>query len=83
MANVTVNPILPNSIVAPPTKYDGCALGILCPIMTDRHCHFEGPIPVKTQFVPPFEVAFRYQIRDGSGPIILCLYVWVTVGDPK
>lgn len=81
-ANVTVNAVLLESIVAPPTMFDACAHGVLCPILQGKKNVFKAPIPVRTQYIPPFEVAFSYKMRDGNGPLILCMHVLVTVGDP-
>lgn len=82
-ANVTVNAILPEAIVAPPTMFDACASGVKCPILQGNTNTFKAPMPVRTQHIPPFEVAFSYKIRDDNGPLLLCMHVLVTVGDPK
>lgn len=88
VANVTVNAFLsdaflPRAIVAPPTLFDGCAFGVKCPIEGGSRNEFKAPIPVRTQNIPPFEVALSYRMRDGEGPLLLCFHLFVTVGGPK
>lgn len=72
-ANVTVNAFLDSAIIAPPVLYDACAHRVACPILQGSENVFKAPMPVKTQHVPPYEVAFSYKMRDGNGPMILCM----------
>lgn len=78
-ANITVNAFIPESIVAPPTMMDACSLGVKCPILQNIRNVFKAPIPVRTQYVPPTDVAFSFKMRDGNGPMILCFKIMLTV----
>lgn len=83
VANVVVNVVLPEGIVSPPVDIDGCARGIQCPMQPGSNHTFLAPIPIHTQHIPPFEVAYMYQMKNDRGMNIVCFQTYITVGDKK